>query len=76
MKAKTTPKNSAEVSAARETQRLIKAATKHPGVTELLRVYKTWQAFNQVFEAQSELAAVKQIVSASSSSFPLPSGVA
>jgi len=74
MKAKVTPKKNAADSAARETQRLIKAATRHPGVTELLGVYRTWQAFNQVFEAQNQFTALKQIVSASNSSLPVPCG--
>ncbi len=76
MKANATPKKPVADSAVRETQRLIKAATKHPGVTELLRVYEAWQVFDQVFEAQSEFTAGKQIISASSSSLPVPCGAA
>ena len=34
------------------------------------------QAFNQVFEAQNQFTALKQIVSASNSSFPVPCGAA
>ncbi len=74
MKAKTTPRKHAAEAAARETERLIQAATQHPGVAELLKVYKAWQAFDQVFEAQNQVTAVKQTVSASSSSLPTPCG--
>ncbi len=74
MKAKATPRKHAAEAAARETERLIRAATRHPGVAELLRVYKAWQAFDQVLEAQNQVAAVKQTVSASSSSLPAPCG--
>ena len=72
MKTKVKPKRKAGFPSAEETQRLIEAATKQPGVAELLRVYQTWQKFERMSDMHGRLAAARQIIWASNSSGPLP----
>jgi hypothetical protein len=58
-------------SLADESRRLIEKAAKQPGVAELLKVYKSWQQFDEVLEIHNRLMATKHIVSISSSSNPV-----
>ena len=54
-----------------ETNRLIQAAARQPGVAELLSVYESWRRFDEVFEAHNQFMATKHVVSTSSSSGPV-----
>lgn len=58
-------------SPAEEARQLIEAATKHPGVADLFKVYESWQRFDEVLEVHNRLTAPKHLVSTSSSSCPV-----
>ena len=68
---KTKTKTTVRVSPTDEARRLIEAAAKQPGIADLIRVYESWQRFDQVFEVHNRLIAAKHIVSTSSSSGPI-----
>jgi hypothetical protein len=63
-------KKNTPISGGEGAQRLIEAAAKQPGITELVRVYQTWQRFDQVLDMQRQLTATKRVVSTSISSAP------
>jgi hypothetical protein len=64
-------KTATHKSLADESRRLIEKAARQPGVVELLKVYKSWQQFDEVLEAHNRLMATKHIVTISSSSDPV-----
>jgi hypothetical protein len=65
-KTKTTGKTHAD-----ESHRLIENAMKKPGVAELFRVYEAWQRFEQVSALHDQFTSTKQIVTLSTSSYPV-----
>ena len=54
-----------------EAQSIIDAASKQPGVAELLKVYESWRSFESVRDVYVQATTPQQVISLSSSSAPV-----